>query len=125
MAAKRPFDGPEGWFPRSKKGFEQVSEFDASATRAVAPFCIVMVEFIDVIRGHGMIGLLRLAGVDTADLGDPDETGTTAPACLRTPLFALFCSLPLCRKGWTRLVLCLLPFSSCSSIRVVQVLALR
>lgn len=41
-----------------------------------------------------MIGLLHLAEVDTADLGDPDEPGTTALPCLRSPLFALFCSLP-------------------------------
>eukprot|EP01043_Picozoa_sp_COSAG02_P008487 COSAG02_NODE_273_length_26316_cov_13.661060_5_plen_857_part_00 len=41
-----------------------------------------------------MIGLLHLAEVDTADLGDPDEPGITALPCLRSPLFALFCSLP-------------------------------
>lgn len=41
-----------------------------------------------------MVGLLRLAEVDTADLGDPDDPGSTALPCLRSPLFALFCSLP-------------------------------
>jgi hypothetical protein len=41
-----------------------------------------------------MIGFLRLAEIDSADLGDPDEVGPTALPCLRSPLFALFCSLP-------------------------------
>lgn len=41
-----------------------------------------------------MVGLLRLAEVDTADLGDPDDPGSTALPCLHSPLFAMFCSLP-------------------------------
>ena len=37
MAAKRTLDGPEGWFPRPEKGFEQVSEFRASAKTSRLP----------------------------------------------------------------------------------------
>ena len=37
MAAKRPLDGPEGWFPRSKKSFLEVIEFRGGPAPAVAP----------------------------------------------------------------------------------------
>ena len=37
MAAKRALDGPEGWFPRSKKSFLEVIEFRGGSASAVAP----------------------------------------------------------------------------------------
>ena len=35
MAAKRTLDGPEGWFPRSKKSFLEVIEFRGGSASAV------------------------------------------------------------------------------------------
>jgi len=47
MAAKRALDGPEGWFPRSKKSFLEVIEFRGGSASAVAP---VSAAYLDKVR---------------------------------------------------------------------------